>query len=114
MGQPKERSEKKNVFVEKYDEITSFDGSEENRSGVKKRLIGKFILKERVRLHHIEIVAMREKDLKYGSLSLCRFNQDVDVMTGYRTRSMMCCPIKAGGRYRLISPPSPPKIIQIF
>jgi hypothetical protein len=27
MGQPKERSAKKNVFVEKYDEITSFDGT---------------------------------------------------------------------------------------
>jgi hypothetical protein len=27
LGQPKERSEKKNVFVEKYDEIRSFDGS---------------------------------------------------------------------------------------
>jgi hypothetical protein len=27
MGQPKERSAKKNVFVEKYDEIRSFDGS---------------------------------------------------------------------------------------
>jgi hypothetical protein len=26
MGQPKERSAKKNVFVEKYDEIRSFDG----------------------------------------------------------------------------------------
>ena len=23
-----------------------------------------------------------------------RFNQEVDVMTGYRTRSIMCCPIK--------------------
>jgi hypothetical protein len=27
MGQPKERLAKKNVFVEKYDEITSFDGT---------------------------------------------------------------------------------------
>jgi len=27
MGQPKERSAKKNVFVEKYDEIRSFDGT---------------------------------------------------------------------------------------
>jgi hypothetical protein len=27
MGQPIERSAKKNVFVEKYDEVTSFDGS---------------------------------------------------------------------------------------
>jgi hypothetical protein len=27
MGQPKERSAKKNVFVEKYDEIGSFDGT---------------------------------------------------------------------------------------
>ncbi len=27
MGQPKERSAKKNVFGEKYDEITSFDGT---------------------------------------------------------------------------------------
>ena len=27
MGQPKERSAKKNVFVEKSDEITSFDGT---------------------------------------------------------------------------------------
>jgi hypothetical protein len=26
MGQPKERLAKKKVFVEKYDEITSFDG----------------------------------------------------------------------------------------
>jgi hypothetical protein len=28
MGQPKERSAKKNVFVEKYDEIRSFDGTD--------------------------------------------------------------------------------------
>jgi hypothetical protein len=27
MGQPKESSAKKNVFVEKYDEIRSFDGN---------------------------------------------------------------------------------------
>ncbi len=28
MVQPKERSAKKNVFVEKYDEIRSFDGTD--------------------------------------------------------------------------------------
>ena len=28
MGQPKERSAKKNVFVEKYVEIRSFDGND--------------------------------------------------------------------------------------
>jgi len=31
MGQPKERSAKKNVFVEKYDEIRSFDGSQRQK-----------------------------------------------------------------------------------
>ncbi len=33
MGQPKERSAKKNVFVEKYDEITSFDGTKQSFKG---------------------------------------------------------------------------------